>query len=98
MSGRASSPDGAVRVVTDTGGVPTELTLTRSALRLGEQALAEEVFARCTEAAAAAREDAAARLRARGASRRTLRSLGLPQDPPAREEPTGEPTSWLRPW
>ena len=98
MSGRAASPDGAVRVVADTGGVPTELTLTRAALRLGEQALAEEIFARCTEAGVAAREDAAARLRARGVTPLVLGTLGLPQTPRDRDEPAGEPSSWLRSW
>lgn len=84
-----------VRVVTDAGGVPRDVVLSRAALRRGEQALAAELLARCQEAGARVRAERAARLLAAGVAPRTLARLGL--DAPAAPPPTdpGEPTSWL---
>ncbi|MFD9740487.1 hypothetical protein [Umezawaea sp. NPDC059074] len=66
--GRASSADGAVTVVTPPGASPTEIRIEPSALRMGPDALADEIV----RVAARAARDAGARLH---------RSLGQVVDP-----------------
>ncbi|MGI5504617.1 YbaB/EbfC family nucleoid-associated protein [Lentzea sp. CA-135723] len=43
VTGRASSPDGAVTVVATPGGPPQEITVSPAALRMGPQGLAAEI-------------------------------------------------------
>ena len=43
ITGRASSPDGAVTVVATPGGPPQEITVSAAALRMGPQGLAAEL-------------------------------------------------------
>ncbi|MET1071925.1 MAG: hypothetical protein ABWY11_04675 [Umezawaea sp.] len=56
--GRASSPDGAVTVVTPPGAPPTGIRITPAALRMGPDALAAEIV----RIAGRASRDAGARL------------------------------------
>lgn len=44
ITGRASSPDGAVTVVATPGGPPQEITVSAAALRMGPQGLAAEIM------------------------------------------------------
>ncbi|MFE2757351.1 hypothetical protein ACFXGA_35675 [Actinosynnema sp. NPDC059335] len=55
--GRASSPDGAVTVVTPPGGPPRDVRLSPAALAMGPRALADEIL----RVSARASKDAAAR-------------------------------------
>lgn len=96
MSGAAASPDGSVRVVTDTGGVPEEVRLDHAALRSGEQELAAELLALCRRAGARARADLASRVGRAGLDARGVAALGLDAPPVPDEAET--PGSWLRPW
>lgn len=56
--GRASSPDGAVAVVTAPGGPPCEVRVSPAALNMGPRALADEIL----RVAAAAARDASSRM------------------------------------
>ncbi|MFD1149759.1 hypothetical protein [Saccharothrix hoggarensis] len=56
--GRASSPDGAVTVVTAPGGPPREVRVSPAALTMGPRALADEIL----RVSARASRDAASRL------------------------------------
>lgn len=72
--GRASSPDGAVTVVTAPGGPPREVRVSPAALGMGPRALADEIV----RVAAAAHRDAATRVHRaleRVADPATLRAL-----------------------
>ncbi|MFS8104869.1 hypothetical protein LFM09_47985 [Lentzea alba] len=44
ITGRASSPDGAVTVVATPAGPPQEITVSAAALRMGPQGLAAEIM------------------------------------------------------
>ncbi|SEQ74334.1 YbaB/EbfC family nucleoid-associated protein [Lentzea albida] len=44
VTGRASSPDGAVTVVATPGGPPQQIAVSPAALRMGPQALAAEIM------------------------------------------------------
>ncbi|USX50865.1 YbaB/EbfC family nucleoid-associated protein [Lentzea sp. HUAS12] len=44
VTGRASSPDGAVTVVATPGGPPQQISVSPAALRMGPQALAAEIM------------------------------------------------------
>jgi hypothetical protein len=44
VTGRASSPDGAVTVVATPGGPPQEITVSPAALRMGPHGLAAEIM------------------------------------------------------
>jgi hypothetical protein len=44
ITGRASSPDGAVTVVATPGGPPQQITVSPAALRMGPHALAAEIM------------------------------------------------------
>ncbi|NKE58131.1 hypothetical protein FXN61_15360 [Lentzea sp. PSKA42] len=44
ITGRASSPDGAVTVVATPGGPPQQITVSAAALRMGPQGLAAEIM------------------------------------------------------
>jgi hypothetical protein len=44
ITGRASSPDGAVTVVATPGGPPQEIAVSAAALRMGPQGLAAEIM------------------------------------------------------
>lgn len=73
--GRASSPDGAVAVVTVPGGPPREVRVSPAALNMGPRALADEIL-RVADAAA---KDAAGRMHRsleRVADPAALRALG----------------------
>ncbi|ATE57287.1 MULTISPECIES: hypothetical protein [Actinosynnema] len=54
LVGRASSPDGAVEVVTAPGGPPLEVRISRAALSMGADGLAAEILRVAERAAAAA--------------------------------------------
>jgi hypothetical protein len=58
ITGRASSPDGAVTVVATPGGPPQQITVSAAALRMGPQGLAAEIM----RIAAKAQRDASTRL------------------------------------
>ncbi|HEX7305936.1 hypothetical protein [Lentzea sp.] len=58
VTGRASSPDGAVTVVATPGGPPQEITVSPASLRMGPHGLAAEIM----RVAAQAQRDAGARL------------------------------------
>ncbi len=58
ITGRASSPDGAVTVVATPGGPPQEVVVSAAALRMGPQGLAAEIM----RIAEKARRDAGSRL------------------------------------
>jgi hypothetical protein len=68
--GRASSPDGAVTVVTVPGGPPQEVRVSPAALNMGPRALADEILRVSARAA-------------RDASTRMHRSLERVADPAA---------------
>jgi hypothetical protein len=44
ITGRASSPDGAVTVLATPGGPPRQITVSQAALRMGPQGLAAEIM------------------------------------------------------
>ncbi|MFI6097402.1 hypothetical protein ACIA8G_17685 [Lentzea sp. NPDC051213] len=44
ITGRASSPDGAVTVIATPGGPPQQITVSPAALRMGPQGLAAEII------------------------------------------------------
>ncbi|WP_367135140.1 hypothetical protein [Saccharothrix sp. HUAS TT1] len=72
--GRASSPDGAVTVVTAPGGPPREVRVSPAALNMGPRALADEIL----RVAARASKDASTRMHRtleRVADPATLRAL-----------------------
>ncbi|MFI9007385.1 hypothetical protein ACIGNX_09175 [Actinosynnema sp. NPDC053489] len=81
--GRASSPDGAVTVVTAPGGPPREVRVSTSALSMGPRALADEILrvsARASRDAASRAHRAVARV-TDPATARALAEIGFPPGP-----------------
>lgn len=93
--GRATSPDGGVRVQATTTGLPVSVQLTREALRSGEQALAGTLLELSRTAGLRAGVHQRSLLARTGVAARTLDELGLPrpEDVPDDHEDT---TSWVR--
>lgn len=93
--GRATSPDGAVRVLATTAGLPVSVVLTREALRGGEQSVARAVLELSRTAGLRAGVHQRSLLVRSGVDERTLDELGLPrpQDVP---DDHGDTTSWVR--
>ncbi|WP_053718956.1 YbaB/EbfC family nucleoid-associated protein [Saccharothrix sp. NRRL B-16348] len=83
VRGRASSPDGAVTVVTAPGGPPQEVRVSPSALNMGPRALADEIL----RVSARASRDAASRMHravervADPAAVRALTEIGFERGP-----------------
>ncbi|SDF89627.1 hypothetical protein SAMN05216553_10467 [Lentzea fradiae] len=76
VTGRASSPDGAVTVVATPGGAPSQITVSPSSLRMGPHGLAAEIM----RVAEKARRDANSRLHqtlSRVVDARELTALGF---------------------
>ncbi|WP_394615482.1 hypothetical protein JNUCC0626_37915 [Lentzea sp. JNUCC 0626] len=80
VTGRASSPDGAVTVIATPGGPPQQISVSQAALRMGPQGLAAEIV----RIAEKARRDANTRLHQtleRVVDPRELTAMGIERGP-----------------
>lgn len=79
ITGRASSPDGAVTVVATPGGPPRQITVSPAALRMGPHGLAAEIM-RVADKAQRAASTRLHQTLERVVDPRELTAMGLPRD------------------